>query len=107
MERALTYLAAVTMLFAVLTAALPKFKQQPDFCTEAKRFAGMALVVCESKGWVIDAFLLDGVMINRTGIYHPSCGVAVQVPVANTTVLTGRKRLVMSCATGEILITNP
>ncbi|MEM1522422.1 MAG: hypothetical protein QXU69_05315, partial [Thermofilaceae archaeon] len=52
-----------------------------------------ALAVNQSRGWVVDTFTLDRVVVNGTGIYHPGCGMAARIPMGNSTLLSGRVRV--------------
>ncbi|MEM4455124.1 MAG: hypothetical protein QXT28_10460 [Thermofilaceae archaeon] len=101
MERLLLYLVVAAAVLAALSAA--RLRQQPDYCSEAERLAAAVLAVSQSGGWVVDTFTLDRVVVNSTGLYHPGCGVAARLPVANSTILSGRVRLEISWGTGVVL----
>ncbi|MEM4853187.1 MAG: hypothetical protein QXQ60_06450 [Thermofilum sp.] len=102
MERLLLYLAVAAAVLAALSAA--RLGQQPDYCSEARRLAAAALAVYQSGGWVVDTFLLDGVVVNGTGVYHPGCGIAARIPTANSTTLSGRVRALVVYQPGGVAI---
>lgn len=93
MEKALIYLFTAAAVLAVLSTALPQLKPQPDYCGEARRLAASALAVAQSRGWTVDTYTLDGVVINSTGFFHAGCGIAVKSATANSTALRGTVRL--------------
>lgn len=102
MERLLLYLVVAAAVFTVLSAA--RLKPQQDYCSEARRFASAVLTVNQSKGWIVDTYLLDGVVVNATGIYHPGCGIIMKLPVANATTLSGSRLRLMILYADSILV---
>jgi len=104
-ERLLLYLVVAAAVLAALSAA--RLRQQPDYCSEAERLAAAVLAVYQSRGWVVDTFTLDRVVVNSTGLYHPGCKVAARLPVANSTILMGKNRLMLSASGGKVYIFNP
>ena len=102
-ERLLLYLAVAAAVLAALSAA--RLRQQPDYCSEARRLAAAALAVNQSRGWVVDTFTLDRVVVNETGLFHDGCNIAVKIPVANkTTLFSGRFRLTISHINFTVII---
>lgn len=103
MERLLLYLAVAVAVSAVLLHA--RLKPQPDFCGEARRLAAAVLAVNQSKGWIVDVYTLDGVVVNRTGLFHPGCGITLSVIMTNTTTLSGyRLRLAILSSNSSIVL---
>lgn len=102
MERLLLYLAIVAAVFVVLLQA--RLRPQPDYCGEARRLAAAVLAVNQSRGWIVDTYMLDGVVINGTGLFHPRCGITLSIPMANTSILSGyRLRLVILCSNSSVI----
>ena len=101
MERLLVYLAVVAAVAAALSSA-SRLKPQPDYCAEARRFASDVLAVYQSRGRVVGEYNLDGVSVAPSGLSHPTCGVNLQVPTANSTTLSARVRLEIAYEGGRV-----
>ncbi|MCS7104020.1 MAG: hypothetical protein NZ954_00455 [Thermofilaceae archaeon] len=101
MERLLLYFTVTATVLAVLST-LPRLRQQPDYCAEARRLAAAVITVYQSKGWFTDVFTLNNVAIDEESVRSLDCGVEIRVPTANFTILKGRMRLkIVTILTGQ------
>jgi hypothetical protein len=106
-ERALLYLAlvaAVSMVLAALFSARPHSLAR-EACADVRAFARDVLAASATRAVVRGTYHLGyPVVVNATGVYCRECLVSVGAPMLNSTVLTGRQRLVIDASSGSVVL---
>lgn len=105
MERALLYLALVAAVALVMSTALLTSRPHPlrATCSDVRMLARDILTASASRGAVQGTYRLDyPVVVNATGVYCRECLVELSIPTQNSTVLTGRQRLVIDASSGIV-----
>lgn len=105
MERVLIYLAlvaAVSMVLAALLSARPH-RVAVEACSDVRALARDILAASATRAVVRGTYHLPyPVVVNATGVYCRECLVELSIPTQNSTVLTGRQRLVIDASSGIV-----
>jgi hypothetical protein len=105
-ERALLYLAVVAAVSMVLAALLVQPRRVAvEACSDVRAFARDAQVASITRAALRGTYHLGyPVVVNATGVYCRECLVELSIATMNSTVLTGRQRLVIDASGGVVVL---
>jgi len=105
LERVFIYLAivaAVSMVLAALFSARPHSLAR-EACADVRALARDVQVASITRAALRGTYHLGyPVVVNATGVYCRECLVELSTPTQNSTVLTGRQRLVIDASSGIV-----
>jgi hypothetical protein len=106
LERVLIYLAVVATVSMALAALLVQPRRVAvEACADVRAFARDVLAASATRAVVRGTYHLGyPVVVNATGVYCRECLVSVGAPMLNSTVLTGRQRLVIDASSGAVVL---
>jgi len=104
LERVLIYLAIVAAVSMVLAALFTKpHRVAVEACSDVRAFARDVQVAFMTRAALRGTYHLGyPVVVNSTGVYCRECLVELSTPTQNSTVLTGRQRLVIDASSGIV-----
>jgi hypothetical protein len=105
-ERVLIYLAIVAAVSMVLAALFTKpHRVAVEACADVRAFARDVQVAFMTRAAPRGTYYFPyPVVVNSTGVYCRECLVSVSAATANSTVLTGRQRLLIDASSGAVVL---